>query len=266
MALAVLGGALGLAIAWSSQYRPAAAWAVWALVVTALTSASGAAWGYGLRRWRELAALTPIRIRDVAAPIGGMWVTAALFGAALQVVSLPSSGRWEWRAGLLLVTAGLGVLPATATIAAGGIFPTDVTDDVGTRYQQLVRIRRILHGVLAVLAGIIALLVVAAATAAKMNHDASVIGSVLFGAFMSALVAIVYLPTSAKIRERSARLVDEVLPTCGLTGKELAERAEQRGKLEVALGVDKSVFSDLQTNLIVLGPLATSAAAAFLAK
>lgn len=266
IASAVVGGAFGLVIAWSSEHRPSAAWATWTLVVTAMTSASGAAFGYGVRRWRVLGEVSSVRARDVAAPVAGMWLVALLFGAAFQTVSLPSSGKWEWRAGLLILTVGIGVLPSTATIAAGGVVVTDLTGGTGLRYDHLVRVRRILQGVLLMISAIIALLVISATTAARMNGRSAVVDSVLFGAFMSTLVAIVYLPASASLRKCSARLVTEILPTAGLTGTTLAERIEQRGKLEASLGVDKTIFSDFQTNLLVLGPLIAGAATAFLPK
>jgi hypothetical protein len=56
------------------------------------------------------------------------------------------------------------------------------------------------------------------------------------------------------------------MPTNGLTGMALAERIEQRAKLEALLGVDKTIFSDFQTNLVVLAPLITGLATAFLPK
>lgn len=266
-ALAVVSGAAGLAICWSSEHRPSSTWATWALVVAAMTSASGAALVYGVGRWQAMVHIGPVTARDVAPSVGGMWMAAALFGAVFQTVSLPSTGKWEWRAGLLILIVGIGALPSTATIVAGRMVAASLVGGAGFRYDSLAELRRTLQGVLLVLGAVIALLVMAAATAGRMNKTNSlVVDSVLFGAFMSTLVAIVYLPTLATVRKRGLRLVAEIIPTTGLSGAALAERIEQRGKLEALLGVDKSIFSDFQTNLIVLGPLITSAAAAFLPK
>jgi hypothetical protein len=41
-------------------------------------------------------------------------------------------------------------------------------------------------------------------------------------------------------------------------------QAEDRSKLEQLLGADRSVVADLQTGLVILGPLIASAATAFL--
>jgi hypothetical protein len=266
VALAVGGGAAGLLIAWSSEHRPSTAWATWTLVVVAMSSASGASFVYGAGRWRLLTDIGSVRARDVAASVGGMWLTAALFGVVFQAVSLPSSGKWEWRAGLLILIAGIGVLPSTSVIVAGRVVVADLTGGAGARYDLLVDIRRMLQGVLLVLGAIIALLVISATTAARMAGKPVVVDGVLFGAFMSALVGTVYLPTSAILRSRGIRLAAEIMPTNGLTGMALAERIEQRAKLEALLGVDKTIFSDFQTNLVVLAPLITGLATAFLPK
>jgi hypothetical protein len=266
VALAVGGGAAGLLIAWFSEYRPSTAWATWTLVVVAMSSASGASFVYGARRWRLLTDIGSVRARDVAASVGGMWLTAVLFGVVFQAVSLPSSGKLEWRAGLLILIVGIGVLPSTSMIVASRFVVADLAGGARVRYDLLVDIRRMLQGVLLVLGAIIALLVISATTAARMAGKPVVVDGVLFGAFMSALVGVVYLPTSAILRSHGTRLAAEIVPTSGLTGMVLAERIEQRAKLETLLGVDRTIFSDFQTNLIVLGPLITGVAAAFLPK
>ena len=52
-------------------------------------------------------------------------------------------------------------------------------------------------------------------------------------------------------------------PTAGMRGEQ-AKRSEDRGKLELLVGADRSVFADLQTGLAILGPLIASATTAFL--
>jgi hypothetical protein len=81
---------------------------------------------------------------------------------------------------------------------------------------------------------------------------------------MSALVAIVYLPSADTLRHRGIDLITQTLPTSGCSGDTLADLVDKRGKLDAGLGIDKTAFSDLQANLVVLGPLIASAGAAFL--
>jgi len=262
--LAALGGCVGFGIAWTSSRRPSDAWVVWALVATALTAASWALFPYGRRRWRELNEIGPVRAADVAGRLAAVWVTALLFGAAFQLASGAATGRTDWRAGLLVLTVGLGALPAMATITGVGHVADAVSGSPGDQFDQLIRLRRLLPGLVVALGGIVALLVIAAATGASMGGNASPASSLLFGGFMSALVAVVYLPSADKLRHRGIDLVAQTLPVSGSSGEELADLVEKRGKLDVGLGVDKTAFGDLQANLVVLGPLIASAGAAFL--
>ena len=63
---------------------------------------------------------------------------------------------------------------------------------------------------------------------------------------MSALVAVVYLPSADKLRHRGIALVAQTLPVSRSSGEELADLVEKRGKLDVGLGVDKTAFGYLQ--------------------
>ena len=258
--LAVLGAGIGFAIAWTSSRRPSEAWAVWALVATALTAASWALFPYGLRRWRELNEIGPARVADVTGRLAVVWATALLAGVAYQFASASAS----WRAGLLVLTVGLGALPTMATITGIGPVADRLEGSTGDRLDRLIHLRRLLQGLVAALAGIVALLVIASATGASMSRNASPATSLLFGAFMSALVAIVYLPSADRLRRRGIGLVAETLPAAGRDGDALADLVDKRSKLDVALGVDKTAFNDLQANLVVLGPLIASTGAAFL--
>jgi hypothetical protein len=234
------------------------------MVATALTAGSWALFPYGLRRWRELNDVGAVRVGAVVGQLAAVWVTALLFGSAFQVASRSANGGTEWRAGLLVLTVGIGALPAMATIAGVGPVADSVKGSSGDQVDRLIRLRRLLQGLVVALGGIVALLVVAAATGASMSGHASPATSLLFGGFMSALVAIVYLPSAEKLRHRGIDLVAQALPATGRSGDALADLVDKRGKLDAALGVDKTSFNDLQANLIVLGPLIASAAAAFL--
>jgi hypothetical protein len=143
------------------------------LVATALTAASWALFPYGLRRWRELNAIGPVRGADVAGRLDAVWITALLFGTAFQLSSGSATGRTDWRAGLLVLTVGLGALPAMATITGVGHVADTVTGTPGDRFDQLIRLRRLLPGLVVALGGIVALLVIAAATGASMSARTS---------------------------------------------------------------------------------------------
>jgi len=234
------------------------------MVATALTAASWALFPYGLRRWRELEEAGTVRAVDIVGPLAAVWVTAMLYGVAFQLSFGSATGRTDWRAGLLVLTVGVGTLPAMATITGVGPAADSLKGSSGDQVDQLIRLRRLLQGPVAALGGIVALLVVAAATGASMSGRASPATSILFGAFMSALVAVVYLPSAGKLRRRGVDLVADALPATGRNGDALADLVEKRSKLDAALGNDKTAFTDLQANLVVLGPLIASTGAAFL--
>jgi hypothetical protein len=264
-ALSVIGGGAGLAIAWTSTHRPSPAWAGWAVIATALTAASGAMFPYGARRWRELNSIAAVTVRAVAPHLVAVWVGVAILGAVYEIVFLPLVGRVDWRAGLLITIAGAGTLPALATMVGIRYAAPALTGDApDVQLLGLVRLRRLLQALLVTLGGIVALLVVAQASAARSATNASPLVTVLFGAAMSAVVAAVYAPAAATLRTCGSSLVDACLPVAGKTGADLVDVAEQRAKMEAMLGVDRTLFSDLQTNLAVVGPLIASAAATLL--
>lgn len=263
--LVILGGSAGLVIAWTSSHRGSADWDVWAVVVTAMTAASGAAIPYGVRRWRDVNRVAAIPVRAVVPQLVTVWLTAGAFGAVYVLVRLPTTGQVDWRAGLLVLIAGLGTLPALSAITGVGQAATAITvAEPGMQLAALMRLRRLLQGLLVMLGGVVALLVVAAATATKMNDVESPVLSILFGVFTSAMVAIVYTPAASILRLRGFELVERCLPPQDKTGAALVDLAEQRAKMEAVLGVDKTLFSDLQTNLAVVGPLIASAGAVLL--
>jgi hypothetical protein len=68
-AATVVGFVLGLVLVLTYPDRTAPLWLLWAPLALALSTASGALFVYGLRRWVDLIALHPVRVSDVAAPV-----------------------------------------------------------------------------------------------------------------------------------------------------------------------------------------------------
>jgi hypothetical protein len=87
----------------------------------------------------------------------------------------------------------------------------------------------------------------------------------IFGGVGSALVALAYGPASTALSNRAQHLCDELFPLdVADEAAAVLAQAEDRGKLEQLLGADRSIATDLQAGLAILGPLIASAAAAFL--
>jgi hypothetical protein len=141
----------------------------------------------------------------------------------------------------------------------------------------LVALRRLLQRLLAAVGSLVALstLALGAALALQQSLPAGSARSgaaqlapqtvLIFGGAGSALVALAYGPASTALKTRAQRLCDELFPLHEADeAAAILNQAEHRNKLEQFLGVDRTVFADLQTGLAILGPLIASAAAAFL--
>jgi hypothetical protein len=266
MAVVALPGFLaGSGIVWSSSHRPSMEWAIWAVIAVALTTASGTMASYGMRRWTDLTSIVPVPLRAVGRTVGLLYLLVVVLGAAYTGLSIEVFGRVSWNASLLIAIALVGALP-TVCVAAGiaQAAQTVGAKPAAVQVAALVRLRRLLGSLLAAFSGIVALLVLAQVSAAHVTRDLPPQVTLLFGGVSSVFVAVVYLPAASALRTQGSRLVEVCEPVGPETGAALVTQAERRAKLEALLGVDRTSFSDLQTNLAVLGPLAASALAAFL--
>ncbi|WP_405910930.1 MULTISPECIES: hypothetical protein [unclassified Streptomyces] len=261
-----LGGAAGLTVALTSGYRGSDEWVIWSCAAVALAAASGAAFVHGLRRWTELAALGDVPLSAVAWPLAMLYVISG----AVLAVALRGDLVDAWRALVLILLAALGLAPGAATIVGVGHVASPRADPaptpLGFEFGTLIAASRILQSLLAVMGGIVALLVIAEATGQRMTEHTNVETTLVFGASSSALVAIVYAPVAAKLRQRGRELVDLCHPLGTLAPNELAEALDKRSRLETTLGLDRTALSDFQTNVVVVGPLLAGAASAFLSR
>ncbi|WP_158812237.1 hypothetical protein [Streptomyces fulvoviolaceus] len=261
-----LSGAIGLTVVLTSAYRGSDDWLIWSCAAVALAAASGAAFVHGLRRWTELAGLGGVPVQVVA------WRLALLYAVSGMVLIVVLRGDLvgAWRALVLIVLAVLGLAPGAATIVGVGHVARIRADTAhaspGLQLGTLIAAGRLLQSLLTVMGGIVALLVIAEATSQRMTEQTSIETTLVFGASNSALVAIVYTPVAAKLRQRGRELVDLCHPLGTLAPDELAEALDKRSRLETSLGVDRTAFSDIQTNLVVVGPLLAGAASVFLSR
>ena len=88
---------------------------------------------------------------------------------------------------------------------------------------------------------------------------------VVFGLGGSALVGLLFGAASGALGRHGRQLCDEFFDLEEATdGVTLLSTAADRQKLEQLLGIDRGLLADLQTGVIVLGPLLASAGAVFL--
>ncbi|WP_369275762.1 hypothetical protein AB5J55_42645 [Streptomyces sp. R11] len=260
-----LAEVVGLVVVLSSAHRGEDAWLIWVAAVLALAGASGAAFVHGLRRWAEFREFGGVSWSAVVRPLLPVYVIGVVLLVPLLLRDFDA-----WRGAVLIVLASAGLSPAAATMVAVGR-TTAVRADVaaaapGLQVDHLIRAGRLLQSLLSVGGGIVALLVVVEATSQRMTGHVSVETTLVFGANSSALVAIVYVPIAARLRQRGMELVDICHPLGPVGPGELADVLDQRSRIEAALRVDRTVFSDIQTNLAVVGPLLAAAASVFLSR
>jgi hypothetical protein len=268
----VLGLALGTWIALASPYREAPGWPAWAALAVALTTAAGAVFVYGLERWAELRELRVIRMRAVLHLILGLVALAALLLAAQVPLT---GGTGSWRAGALVAITLLGGAPTLGVmlavrLAAGG----ELSPTPGGQAADLIALRRLLQRLLPALGSLVALSTLALGAAMAMGPEPSAGSGVaalpreavtFFGAGGSLLVGLAYLPSATALRNRGQALCDDLFPLRKAEEAAAVLRlAEERQRLEQLLGADRSAFGELQSGLIILGPLLASAAATFL--
>lgn len=271
-----LGLAFGLYFVLTSPFLSYRLWLVWAPLVVAFTGAAGAVFPYGIARWVELTSQVSVRVRDAAtriAPIGFL----SLFVLAWSTW-LPAPVHFSWR------NAALVAVPFVGGITAAGVMEgirqvaghQPATGTGGEQAAQLIRLRQLLQRLLAALGSLVALSTLAlGASVSLLRNLAGNPGFrvtvfppqfvLVFGGLGSLLVALFYIPAGTALQRRGQRLCDDLFPLAKADGAAaILAMAEDRHKLELLLGVDRSVTADLQTGLAILGPLLASAATAFL--
>jgi hypothetical protein len=89
-------------------------------------------------------------------------------------------------------------------------------------------------------------------------------GVLLYGAYGSAVICLVYLPAHNAIREFAFSLCEQSVPTPNV--EELAAWSDKRVKLESYLGASETPLDTLKAGLSILAPLAGSAISLFIGK
>ncbi|KOV85146.1 hypothetical protein [Nocardia sp. NRRL S-836] len=261
--LVVLMGVAGLVVALTSAGRANPLWQVWAALAVSLCCAAGLVALHGRAQWRELAAIRPLDRRSVVLP------TAVLVAGVVAVVVLgevlaarPGAG---WRGDVLVLLAVSG--GAWAGAAMFGVRHLALTQPSTTELAgleasvvELVGLRRRLQRLASGLGALVALSTLALGAGLLMSKNAPRELVVVFGGGGSATVGLLYAPAAAAIRTRGEQLVGAVFSGQPADRADLVDRAEQRAKLEQAIGVDRTLFGELQVALPVLGPLIAAAA------
>ena len=241
----------------------------------ATATAAGALAGYGRSCWHELTGelkdVHHLRIPQVAGPVA----IIAILGLALMVLppSLAEPAHVIVRAWLVPAFALLGAVPAAGVMfgvrrAAGAARPGASGDLV----DLLLTLQRLLQRLLIVAGTVVALTTFTTGTWWLLEHslhapygDRPPQFVLVFGAYGSLLVGVVYVPAWTAVQRRGQRLSNELFPLSGLKERRaILDEVGERQKLEQVLGLDRGILTDLQGGMIILAPLLAAAAAAFL--
>jgi len=83
----------------------------------------------------------------------------------------------------------------------------------------------------------------------------------LFGAGLTVILALAYVPPSERLRRRAQAVVDEMFPVPNHFDGDWQEQLQQRRDLSAALRTDETSRNSIQNALIIAGPLISTALA-----
>jgi hypothetical protein len=260
----LFGGAVGFAIVWFHPDHGRDVWWAWATFGTLVGVLSGASFGGGIARCREVAAIQPVRWRRVVPMVLAMGLVAVA-ALPLAVVIVRQGAIWSG-----LAIAGLaiiGALPAGVAVVGIRVIAIDgLTGTVGHRLAGLLRLRRLLSHLNTVFGSLVVALTLFTAAQRTLKTGDEVPASLVIytGAACAVVVALVYLPTAALLRRRCLRFIDEELPLDDVDRAGLVKAAEDRHRLEAILGLHRTTMAELQNGLVIVSPLLASAGIALL--
>lgn len=266
----VAGAVFGLVVSLTSPHRGTQPWTVWASLAIALAATSGVVFGYGLARWPEIARLGPIRVGRVAGfvvQIATIGIAFLMLGAVLVASQDADPARERDLSGLMLTLfAGLAAVPVGAGFGAIRELAQGLRGSPGEQVETIFAMNRLLAGLLGAFGALVALATLALGAALRQGAhpqpESAVV--IIFGAAWSVVIACAYAPAAGAVRTVAQALCRTVVPLHDVPAADLAARAEDRSRLEQALGVDRGVLAGIQSGLIIFAPLLASTAAAFL--
>jgi hypothetical protein len=227
-----VGAAFGVTVAFTVGNRTALLWMTWAVLAIAATTAAGLVFSYGLGRWQDLSKLCTIPAKF---PV--IWPVTALAVVSLALMNVPAllpsahvtvsggkgSGLGSGLVGMFAILAAVPV--ATVMIgmwrAVGGEAPLGPKDAPltmkGDQLNALLELRRLLERLLAAVGSVVALVAFSYSTWWLLERSLKTqFGSrpsqfvLIFGAFGSTLVGLVYGPAWTALQRRGRRLRDEM--------------------------------------------------------
>jgi hypothetical protein len=265
----VAGGALALMPLTSGPlpFRNSPNYPVWAFLIATVCGACPVVWSRG----RRALAVLPIRESPVPQVLGyvicavafaavSLLVNGWVYRNARRVVTLPYiSARFN----IVLAAAVIAVAPSILAMHRVG----RATRGGDVSPSNLVAWRAILQSQLAALGTVIVLSTLTTAAyrtaglAAFPSHagDFTVLDVLLFGAWLTGTLALIYVPPSERLRRHAREFVDETFPIPDQFAGDWQQQLQRRHDLTAALRINETSLNSIQNALIIAGPLITSA-------
>jgi hypothetical protein len=271
--MVVVAFAAGAALAWvpvSSaplSFRATSTYPVWAFLIATVCGSCPLVWSHGRRALAQLPARRPFNrealaygVFAVALIVTSLVVASVVYSRARPVETLPYI---QVRLDILYLAVVLAVAPSIIAMFRVG----DAARHGNVRAADLVAWRAILQSQLAALGAVIALSTLTTASlrtavlAAYPRHanDFPVAGVLLFGAWFTGIVALVYVPPSERLRRHAQALIDGAFPIPDKFDGDWQQQLQRRRDLTSALRIDETSQTSIQNALIIGGPLITSA-------
>jgi hypothetical protein len=178
---------------------------------------------------------------------------------------------------------GVALLAAVAIWRIHG----EVSDAIAQRRQptasdvsSLLRRRRLLNRMLAIQGGILGAAIISTGALRqallawndylndhpvyrKLHPDAAVaefpyVYVLIYGAFFSALLALIYAPAFARVQAHGRKLQDEAVPLASPTDLSFSEKYQRRKDLGELLQLEMTTTASFRAGVAILAPLATS--------
>jgi len=266
----VAGAAVALWVAYTNPDRHLpqfhGKWLLWASIAGVLGALSGSTIGSGVARWHDLQQIQRVPVRRVVPSVVAF--LALVVGAVVTTYAILGSGL-TWRSVVFVSIVVLGALPAGATLAGLRVISMrGLSGAPGEQLAALMRLRRILGRVLQMMGSLLLMLVLVGAAAVGWGSSEKIPQSTAFviGAAGSILIALMHIPTATLLRRRCQVYVDEFSDIAHVAKADLITAAEDRIKLEEILGVNRTSLSELQSGLVIIGPLLATTIAAIIPK
>jgi len=248
-------------------FRETSTYPVWGFLIATVCGSCPIVWSHGRRALAQLPARRPPVLEALGYCVGAVALIAAyMVVAAVAFSHLRPVGTLPYlpeRFAIVFLAVALAVAPGIMALSRVG----GASLRSSARPADLVAWRAILQSQLAALGALVALSTLT--TAAFRNAilaaypgraaDFPAVDVLLFGAWLTVLLALIYVPPSERLRRHAQVLVDKAFPIPDQFHGDWQQQLQRRRDLAAVLRIDETSGNSIQNALIIGGPLITSA-------